>query len=87
MGRGLPSRLPSSRRPAAGPAWQGMTGSHTKMMRDETGQDRGMNITNACSPPVQSSNGSADHAGVISVAHSFADAIAARSGSSAMCLP
>jgi len=27
-----------------------MTGSHTKMMRDEIGQDRGMNITNACSP-------------------------------------
>ena len=41
---------PSSRRPAAGLAWQGMTGSHTKIMRDETGQDRGNSITNACSP-------------------------------------
>jgi hypothetical protein len=41
---------PSSRRPAAGLAWQGMTGSHMKMMRDETGQYRAMNITNACCP-------------------------------------
>ena len=50
MGRLYPLD-PSSRRPVAGLAWQGMTGlAHTEMMRDETGQDRGMNITNACSP-------------------------------------
>jgi len=40
MGRLYPLD-PSSRRPAAGLAWQGMTGSHMKMMRDETGQYRG----------------------------------------------